>query len=100
MKSTYKLIWTEEALNNLKSIITYIERNWSDMEISKFANKLDHRLNLITQNPRLFPKVNKSEVRKAVLLKQVSIFYVLARLEIRILFIFDNRQNPEKLRLS
>ncbi len=100
MKSIYKLIWSDEALSNLKSIITYLEKNWTDKEISKFAKNLDHQINLIAQNPRLFPKVNKSEARKAVLSKQVSIYYVLARREIRILFVFDNRQTPKKLKLS
>jgi plasmid stabilization system protein ParE len=96
MKSTYKLIWSDEALKNLKSIISYLENNWTHKEISKFSQSLDHQLNLIAQNPRLFPKVNKSGLRKSVLSKQISIYYRQVKNEVRIFSIFDNRQNPEK----
>jgi plasmid stabilization system protein ParE len=100
MTSTYKLIWSDEALNNLKSIISYLENNWTEKEISKFVRKLDHQLELIAQNPRLFPKVDNSKARKSVLSKQISIFYSIAKREINILFIHDSRKNPDMLKLS
>ena len=100
MKSTYKLIWSDEALNNLKSIISYLENNWTEKEISKFAQQLDHQLDLISQNPRLFPKVDDAKARKSVLSKQTSIFYSIVKREINILYIHDNRKNPENLKLS
>ncbi len=97
MKSTYKLIWSEEAKNNLSEIIDYLEERWTEKEISQFLKKLNHQLDLIRHNPKLFPKVNRKGVRKSVLSKQVSIFYKSNRKEINILFIFDTRQNPGKL---
>lgn len=100
MKSTYKLIWSDEARNNLNGIIDYLENNWSEKEISRFFKKLNHQLDLIKNNPKLFPKVNKKGIRKSVLLKQVSIFYKSNHKEIHILFLFDNRQNPSKLNIN
>lgn len=41
MKSTYRLIWSDEALNNLKYIIDYLENRWTKREIKKFALLLD-----------------------------------------------------------
>ncbi len=61
MESTYKLIWSDEALTNLKQIILYLEQKWTITEIKKFANLLDHQLFRIQSNPFLFPK---SDVRE------------------------------------
>ena len=99
MKNTYKLIWSEEALLNLKSIINYLEQRWTKREINKFAKLLEKQLKLIEDNPHLFPENNKSNgLRKAVLSRQTTIYYRIINFEIHIITLFDNRQNPNKLR--
>ena len=100
MKNTYKLIWSDEALNNLKNIIKYLEYKWTEKEIKKFEKLLDKRLDLISQNPLLFPKAIKSkDIRKSVLTKYTSVYYKINKYDIELLSIFDNRQNPEKLKI-
>ena len=44
MKSIYKLNWSDEALKNLKGILSYLEENWTEKEISRFAQNLDQHL--------------------------------------------------------
>jgi len=56
MQSGYKIIWTAEALRNLRQIIKYPDENWSQREIKNFVRKLDKRIKLISLNPKLFPK--------------------------------------------
>ncbi|HPW67536.1 MAG TPA: type II toxin-antitoxin system RelE/ParE family toxin [Salinivirgaceae bacterium] len=98
MKSTYKLIWSDEALNNLKYIIDYLENRWTKREIKKFALLLDKQLKLIEDNPFLFAESDKSNgLRKSVLSKQTTIYYRIIGYEIRIITLFDNRQNPKTL---
>ena len=98
MKSTYKLIWSDEALNNLKYIIDYLENRWTKREIKKFALLLDKQLKLIEDNPFLFAESDKSNgLRKSVLYKQTTIYYRIIGYEIRIITLFDNRQNPKTL---
>ena len=99
MGSTYKLIWSDEALQNLKGIIKYLEKRWTNREIKRFARLLDHHLNLIRDNPRLFPKSDLFEgFRRAVISKQVSLYYRVDNQTVLIISVFDNRQNPRKLR--
>ncbi len=99
MKGTYKLLWSDEALENLKGIIDYLENRWTKREINKFAQILDKQLRLIEKNPYLFPESNKSNgLRKSILSKQTTIYYRIVNLEIRIVTLFDNRQDPNKLR--
>jgi len=98
MKNTYKLIWSEEALNNLKGIVDYLEKNWTSREITKFAQLLEKQLKLIEENPYLFPNSGKSNgLRKSVLSKQTTIYYRINIQEVQIITLFDNRQNPNKL---
>lgn len=98
MKNTYKLIWSDEALNNLKGIIDYLENRWTKREINKFAQLLDKQLKLIENNPYLFAESDKLKgLRKSVLSRQTTIYYRIINFEIRIITLFDNRQNPNKL---
>ena len=99
MGNTYKLIWSDEALENLKEIIKYLEKNWTNREIKKFARLLDRNLNLIKDNPEIFPKSGHPDnYRRAVISKQVSIYYRVDRQKVHIISVFDNRQNPNRLK--
>ena len=98
MENIYKIVWSDEALSNLKNIILYLEDNWTSKEIKKFATLLDRQLNRIQNNPFLFAESeNHSTIRKSVLTKQVSIYYRVRKNSIELITLFDNRQNPKKL---
>ena len=98
MKNTYSVFWSSEALKNMESIFLYLEENWTQRELRKFAKLLDKQIKLIQSNPFLFEKSDKSiDVRRSVLNKLITIYYRVRFSEIQILTLFDNRQNPEKL---
>lgn len=84
MESTYKIIWTDEALANLADIVDYLEHRWTKREIRNFAKLLDRQINIIQSNPELFP------------ISPTSIYYRIDNTEIRIVTLFDNRQNPKR----
>jgi len=99
MENIYKILWSDEALKNLKTIINYLETNWSEKELKQFAKLLDKRLILIKGNPYMFPKINHpNDIRKSVLSKQTTIFYKIVNHTIRLVALFDNRQNSESLK--
>ena len=56
MKSGYKILWTDHAISELKETIKYLENNWTEKEIRKFAAKLDHTVELISKMPEIFPE--------------------------------------------
>ncbi len=98
MESIYKILWSEEALKNLKLIIGYLENNWTQKELTHFAQLLDKRLALIEHNPYAFPLIDDySNLRRSVLTKQTSIYYQIIGKNVRLITLFDNRQNPEQL---
>jgi len=99
MKNIYKIVWSDEALNNLQAIIEYIENRWTERELNHFSKLLDDNLKLIQSNPKLFPKVEKFHtLRKNIISSQTSIYYKITDNEIHLISLFDNRQNPDKLK--
>jgi plasmid stabilization system protein ParE len=98
MKNIYKLIWSDEALENLKNIIAYLENHWTSREISKFVKLLDKKMDLIKANPHQFPKSERyGTYRKSVLTKHTTIYYEINDFEVNIISLFDNRRNPNRL---
>lgn len=100
MRNGYRIHWSDTAANDLQRIIDYLEYKWTDKEIRNFVRKLDSRLELISINPRLFPKTNKRKnVRRSVLTKHTVIYYETSADTIRIVTLFDSRRDPKKLKL-
>lgn len=95
----YNLHWTEEAVNNLERILNHLDQNWTQKEVSNFKLKLSKQLELITQNPFIFPKsLIHPRLRKAVLSKQTSIFYEVKDDNIFLAYLFINRMNIERIK--
>jgi plasmid stabilization system protein ParE len=66
MKSTFKIIWTDEAIRGLEEIIEYIEKRFSEKDVRKFIKKLDDQINFIQTNPKAFTSSVKSpSIRRA-----------------------------------
>lgn len=96
MKSGYKILWTEHALNELSDTYEYLELHFSERELKKLSSELDRTLQLISQNPYLFPLSELKGVRRIVIKKYNTIYYLEKENCIEILSFFSNRQNPNK----
>ena len=100
MPSGYKIQWSVRALADLENIIDYLKRNWTEREVRNFAKRLDKRLKLIAENPRLFPMTRKRvNVRKSVLTKHTVIYYQANNTSVIVISLFDPRQSPKKLNI-
>lgn len=101
MISGYRILWTDNALLELKKTVVYLEQNWTERELKKLAIQLEKTLQLISQNPYLFQTSDiKKEVRRAVVLSVNSIYYRVLENDVEILSFFSNRQSPEKRKLK
>ena len=57
-------------------ILEDIAHKWSAKEVENFKRKPGKQLELIVQNPFMFPSsINRPTLRKAVFSKQTTIFY-------------------------
>lgn len=91
--------WTFRAKNDYRLILDYLETNWTKKELLKFTTKTSKIIVQISKTPKAFPSSNKKNIRKCVLIKQVSIYYRIKKNEIELLTFWDNRRKPKKLKL-
>jgi len=99
MASDYKILWTDEAINNLEGILNYLNNRWTQREIDNFKSRLSMQISLIKQNPVLFPVSQYNiRLRKAVLSRQTTIFYEVTGQIIYLVYLFSNMQDIEKIK--
>lgn len=99
MASNYKIFWTAEAINNFESILSYLSDNWTPREIENFKIKLSKQLNLIQQNPFLFPvSPYNPKLHKAVLSKQIIVFYEVSEEKVYLNYLYNTTQNIDKIK--
>ena len=100
MKSGLKIRWTEEATNNLESIIVYLESNWTSKELRKFFTKFEKQLMLLSLFPDAYPfSMKRKKVHRCVFSKNLTIYYAVENEYLVLFSIFDTRQNPSKLKM-
>ncbi len=100
MKSSYKIFWTNHALNELKAVFDYLEAQWTEKEAKNLALEIERVLQIISNNPELFPNSpHKKEVRRAVVTKHNTLYYRKNKEIIEILSFFSNKKHPKNLDL-
>ena len=99
------ITWSKTALQDLQKLMDYLHENWGDAAAKEFAILLENKLAILKKMPESGQKVwFRTDIRKCVLTKHNTLYYKLqeGKIEIekiRIVTIFDNRQNPKKLKL-
>jgi len=100
MASAKSIIWSPEADQDLESTLEYLEQHWSLSVIQDFLHHLFNTLDWISLNPNTLIPLNKSDnIRKYVLSQHHTLYVEIFDSHINLLRIFDNRQNPTKLRV-
>jgi hypothetical protein len=96
------VIWSAKAKITFFNVLDYLDKNWSKKEITQFNLRTEIVLSAIKRNPGIFPFSSKhKEIRKAIVDKNNSFFYKVDQYnkKIYLLTFFDNRQNPDRLKL-
>lgn len=93
-----EVILSKRSKKQLESLLEYLEVKFSTLVQQKFITKFDNVILIIQKNPDTFRKSEVNEkIRKCVLSKQTTIYYRFNTTQIRILALFDTRQNPNKI---
>ena len=92
-----KVIWSPTARKSLRQTSSFISELWNEQVKTEFLNQLNFRIEQIQKNPELAPTFEDSNVRKLVIHKSVSLFYLNLPERLKLILIWDNRQEPAKL---
>lgn len=91
-KKKLTVLWTYQALKNASSVKAYLEETFTVKEINKFFLFLSTFEKAVTTFPKLYPQTNKkAKIRRAVLSREVSVFYRIVSERIEVIAILDNR---------
>lgn len=99
MESGYKIFWTPNALKELEQTIDYLQNNFTDKEIRKLAHKIESSIEIISQNPFIFPVSEGKDVHKVIILQFNTMYYRVNDSNVEILSFFSNRQSPQKRKI-
>jgi hypothetical protein len=94
----YTIFWSTEAELSYLKILEYLEEKWTEREIEKFINRTDEVIDYIINNPFQYQRI-KHNTHKAVLNRQVSLFYKIDESNVFLQFFWDNRRDPKNLKL-
>ena len=97
---SYNLRWTERAANDYEKLVDYLLEKWGVEITIDVTQQFEHTITHIQNSPEHFPIVIvKKKIRRCVASPQTSIYFTADKGTVEILTLFDNRQNPEKLKL-
>ncbi|MCB0803495.1 MAG: type II toxin-antitoxin system RelE/ParE family toxin [Flavobacteriales bacterium] len=92
------VVISKTAENKLDNLFDYLIQNWSIGVKKDFVAKLESSIEIIKNQPEIFPESKKGKgLRKCVITKQTSLYYRFNSKRINIITIFDSRQHPNKL---
>ena len=95
----YKIIHTSLAERSFLQNISYLKKNWTIREIKQFIKKTSDVVELLKLDPYIFPKWEHNiNMRRVVLIKQITLFYEIENNDVYILLFWNNYQDPNKIR--
>jgi plasmid stabilization system protein ParE len=93
-----EVVWAEEAESQLEDIIEYLERNWTEVEIKKFFQRLEDGLKQVSQHPNRFKKSERKEgAREFRLGPHTTLFYSYNTERLEVLLLWPNKNDPSNL---
>ncbi len=90
-----QIIWLPKAEERFDEIISHLQKNWTEKEVSNFIKRTEIVLNLISKFPRLYRRSGKKSIYEALITKHNLLLYRITRRNIELITFFDTRQNPK-----
>ena len=91
-----QIIWLPKSEERFDEIIFYLQKNWTEKEVSNFIKRTETVLNLISAFPRLCRRSKKKNIYEALITKHNLLLYRITRNNIELITFFDTRQDPKK----
>lgn len=96
-----QIIWSRLALKTYHENISYLQREWTQKEIDKFAEATERKLELLKSQPNVGALTNKRlHIRKTLIVKRILLIYRYrpGKDEIELLQFFNTWRHPQKMK--
>lgn len=93
MDKSYEVEWTNRSLRNAIKIKKYLIREFNLKSVARFESLLKEFELTVSNFPTLYP-LSKSQklLRRAVIHKNTTVYYVFAKNKVTVIAMKDNRQ--------
>jgi len=86
------------AEQDYENVLDYLFNKFGLTVMSNFIQRMEKVCELISIDPEIYPYLDKvKQIRKCVVTKHNVIYFKEYETTIRIITVFDTRQNPDKL---
>jgi len=93
----YKIIYTERSLVNIQEIKNYLLYKFTQREVDNLYDRLNAFESIVIVFPDMYSQIaGRKQIRRAVLSKQLSVFYTISKESLIITAILDNRMDNSK----
>lgn len=92
-----KVIWTDYAKESLQLTVDFLETQWGSEFTDELINLIDKRITQVTLNPSIAPFLEGTTFKRLVIHKNLTILYTIIPDAIKIVLVWDSRQDPDKL---
>ncbi len=92
-----KIQWYKKAETKFDKILKRVEDDWGKKSAKDLIQKVNRVFDLLTKYPELGTvEVPDRNIRGILIVKQLRIFYVPGQNSIKIIQVFDTRENPKR----
>jgi plasmid stabilization system protein ParE len=96
-RALYNIVYSERSLSNIEEIRDHLLYKFTQKEVDNLYHMLGVFESLVKTFPQLYPLItNSKNIRRAVLSKQLSVFYACSKNTISIAAVLDNRMDDNK----
>jgi plasmid stabilization system protein ParE len=100
MEFPENVVLSPSAKEDIENISQYLNQEWGKSVLSRFLIKVNWIINQIVINPQQYPVINsRLKIRRCVITKQNTLYYIYVNGKIKIVRIYDTRQDPNKLKI-
>lgn len=90
--------WTPKAIDGYLIILQYIESSFGYARSKKYANNVESTLQLLSRFPGIgLIKYPELKIRRFIVDKKTSIYYIIENDTLKILYVLDNRMNQDNI---
>ena len=93
--------WSEKAEDTFDSIIAYLEKDFTQREVTNFVNRVYEKLELLQSFPKIgVPNTRKKNTYRTLVHKKITLVYHYKPIkkEIVLITFWNNLQNPARLK--
>lgn len=94
-----QIVWSDDAVADYHQNIDFLLEKWSVQVAVEFMEDVETIIELVERQPEIYPLTDYQGIRKAVVRKQITLFFRIKDETIHLIRFWNNYQDPERLKM-